>query len=159
MVNFNATIIAQFLNFMILLIVLSVCAYKPLFKVMEARKAKLDGDLGAAEKAKADAEAIKADYTAKLADAKAEAQAIIDEARKAAAADHDKAVAEVKAEQEQIIATAKENIAAEQKKAMADVRDQVIELSMAVAGKIVEQKLGSEEDKQLAGKIADSLMK
>lgn len=159
MVNFNATLIAQILNFLILVLVLSAIAYKPLLRVMDERKAKLAGDLSAAEKAKEDAEAIKAQYAEKLAEAKAEAQAIIDEARKAAAADHDKVMAEVKAEQEQIIATAKQSIVADQEKAMEDVRAQVINLSMAVASKIVEQKLGSEEDEKLAGKIADSLMK
>ena len=30
---------------------------------------------------------------------------------------------------------------------------------MIAASKIVEQKLGSEEDKQMAGKIVDSIMK
>ena len=159
MVNFNATLIAQVLNFLILVLVLSAIAYKPLLKVMDERKAKIAGDLNAAEKAKEDAEAVKAEYAEKLAEAKAEAQAIIDEARKAAAADHDKVMAEVKAEQEQIIATAKQSIAADQEKAMEDVRAQVINLSIAVASKIVEQKLGSDEDKKLAGKIADSLMK
>ena len=159
MVTINATFFAQILNFLILVLILAKFAYKPLLKVMEERKEKIAGDLQAADQAKADAEAVKAEYAAKLADAKAEAQAIIDNARKTAAAAHDKIMADTKAEQEQVIAAAKESIAMEQKKAMEQVRAQVIELSMAVAGKIVEQKLGSEEDKALAAKITDSLMK
>ena len=47
----------------------------------------------------------------------------------------------------------------EQKKAMDEVRAQVINLSMIAACKIVEQKLGSEEDKKMASKIVDSIMK
>ena len=66
---------------------------------------------------------------------------------------------DTKAEQDQVIATAKEAIALEQKKAMDEVRAQVINLSMIAASKIVEQKLGSEEDKQMASKIVDSIMK
>lgn len=159
MVNINATLIAQALNFLILLFILAKFAYKPLLKVMEERKEKIASDLQAADKAKADAEAVKAEYAAKLAEAKAEAQAIVDNARKTAAAAHDKIMADTKAEQEQVIAAAKEAIALEQKKSMDEIRAQVIDLSMAVAGKIVEQKLGSEEDKALAAKITDSLMK
>lgn len=159
MVTINATFFAQILNFLILVFILAKFAYKPLLKVMEDRKAKIAGDLEAADKAKADAEAVKAEYAAKLADAKAEAQAIIDNARKTAAAAHDKIMADTKAEQEQVIAAAKESIALEQKKAMEQVRAQVIELSMAVAGKIVEQKLGSEEDKALAAKLTDAALK
>lgn len=159
MVNINATLIAQALNFLILLFILAKFAYKPLLKVMEERKEKIASDLQAADQAKADAEAVKAEYAAKLAEAKAEAQEIIDNARKTAAAAHDKIMADTKAEQEQVIAAAKESIALEQKKSMEQIRSQVIDLSMAVAGKIVEQKLGSEEDKALAAKITDSLMK
>lgn len=159
MVNVNATLIAQILNFLFLVIVLAKFAYKPLCNMMEERKNKIASDLEAAEKAKADAESVKAEYAEKLADARQEAQAIIDGARKTAQAAHDKIMADTKAEQEQVIAAAKESIALEQKKAMEDIRAQVIELSMAVAGKIVEQKLGSDEDKKLAGQIADSLLK
>lgn len=159
MVNFNATLIAQILNFLILVFVLAKFAYKPVVRIMDERKNKIAGDLEAAEKAKDEAEAVKAEYAAKLANARQEAQAIIDNARKTAQAAHDKIVAETKAEQDQIIATAKEAIALEKKKAMDDIRVQVISLSMIAAGKIVEQKLGSEEDKKMAGEIVDSILK
>ena len=167
MVNFNATLIAQILNFLVLVIVLAKFAYKPLCNIMDERKNKIASDLESAEKAKTDAEAVKAEYAAKLAEAKQEAQAIVDAARKTAQAAHDKIMADTKAEQDQVIATAKEAIALEQKgydtymskKAMDEVRAQVINLSMIAASKIVEQKLGSEEDKQMASKIVDSIMK
>lgn len=159
MVTINATFFAQILNFLVLVFILAKFAYKPLLKAMDERKEKIAGDLQAAEQAKAEAEAVKAEYAEKLADARQEAQAIIDGARKTAQAAHDKIMADTKAEQEQVIAAAKESIALEQKKAMEDIRTQVIDLSMAVAGKIVEQKLGSEEDKKLAGQMADALLK
>lgn len=159
MVNFNATLIAQVLNFLVLVLVLAKFAYKPLLNVMEERKTKIADDLAAAENAKAEAEAVKAEYAAKLAEAKQEAQAIIDNARKAAAAAADKIAAEAKAAQEQEKAKALEAIALEKQKAMADIRAQVISLSMVAASKIVEQKLGSEEDKKLASEIVDSIMK
>ncbi len=159
MVNINATLIAQILNFLFLVFVLAKFAFKPLCAMMDARKEKIASDIDAAEKAKADAEAVKAEYAAKLADARQEAQAIIENARKTAQAAHDQIMADTKAEQEQVIAAAKDSIALEQKKAMEQVRAQVIELSMAVAGKIVEQKLGSEEDKALAAKLTDAALK
>ena len=60
MVNFNATLIAQVLNFLILVFILAKFAYKPLMKIMDDRKNKIAGDLAAAETAKTDAESIKA---------------------------------------------------------------------------------------------------
>lgn len=159
MVNFNATLIAQILNFLVLVFVLAKFVYKPILGIMEERKNKIASDLETAEKAKNDAEAVKAEYAAKLADARQEAQAIIENARKTAQAAHDKIMADTKVEQEQYVTAQKEIIATEKKKAMDDVRAQVISLSMIAAGKIVEQKLNSEEDKQMAGKIVDSILK
>ncbi|MDY5044872.1 F0F1 ATP synthase subunit B [Phascolarctobacterium sp.] len=159
MVNINATLIAQILNFLVLVFVLAKFVYKPVLGIMEERKNKIASDLETAEKAKNDAEAVKAEYAAKLADARQEAQAIIENARKTAQAAHDKIMADTKVEQEQYVAAQKEIIATEKKKAMDEVRAQVISLSMIAAGKIVEQKLNSEEDKKMASKIVDSIMK
>lgn len=159
MVNINATLIAQILNFLFLVFVLAKFAYKPLLNIMEERKAKIASDLEAADQAKAEAEAVKSEYAAKLAEARQEAQAIIENARKTAQAAHDKITADTKAEQELVIAAAKETIASEKKKSMDEIRAQVISLSMIAAGKIVEQKLGSEEDKKMAGEIVDSILK
>ncbi|MBO7182498.1 MAG: F0F1 ATP synthase subunit B [Phascolarctobacterium sp.] len=158
MVNINATLIAQILNFLFLVFVLAKFAYKPLLNIMEERKNKIAADLEAADAAKAEAEAVKSEYAAKLADARQEAQAIVEAARKSAQAAHDKIMAETKAEQDQVVAAAKEAIELEKQKALADVRAQVISLSMMAASKIVEQKLGSEEDKKMAGEIVDSII-
>ena len=158
MVNINATLIAQILNFLFLVFVLAKFAYKPLLNIMEERKNKIAADLEAADAAKAEAEAVKSEYAAKLADARQEAQAIVEAARKSAQAAHDKIMAETKAEQDQVVAAAKEAIELEKQKALADVRAQVISLSMLAASKIVEQKLGSEDDKKMAGEIVDSII-
>ena len=68
-------------------------------------------------------------------------------------------MAETKAEQEQAIASAKDAIAREKQQALGEIRGQVINLSLIAASKIVEQKLGSEEDKKLAGDIVDAVLK
>jgi len=159
LVNVNATFIAQILNFLFLVFVLAKFAYKPLMKMMEERKNKIAGDLANAEKAKEDAEGIKAEYAAKLAAARQEAQEIVENARRTAQAAHDKIMAETKAEQEQAIASAKDAITREKQQALGEIRAQVINLSLIAASKIVEQKLGSEEDKKLAGDIVDAVLK
>ncbi len=158
MVDINGTLIAQVLNFLFLVFILAKFAYKPLVGVMEDRKNKIASDLETAEKSKQDAEAIKAEYAAKLSEARQEAQTILDTARKTAQAEHDRIMAETRVEQEQFVASSRESIILEKKKAMNEIRGQVVALSMIAAGKIVEQKLGSEEDKQLAGSIVDGIL-
>ena len=106
MIDFNATIIAQVLNFLFLVFILAKFAYKPVINMMEDRKNKIASDLENAELAKAEAEKLKAEYAAQLATVRQEAQSIIDSARKTAQSVHDKIIAETKAEQEQTEAEA-----------------------------------------------------
>ena len=152
MIDFNATIIAQVLNFLFLVFILAKFAYKPVINMMEDRKNKIASDLENAELAKAEAEKLKAEYAAQLATVRQEAQSIIDSARKTAQSVHDKIIAETKAEQEQIVASAKDAIALEKQQALG-------ELSLVAAGKILEQKLNSAEDEKLAGSVVDKIMK
>lgn len=159
MIDFNATIIAQVLNFLFLVFILAKFAYKPVINMMEDRKNKIASDLENAELAKAEAEKLKAKYAAQLATVRQEAQSIIDSARKTAQSVHDKIIAETKAEQEQIVASAKDAIALEKQQALGEVRAQVIKLSLVAAGKILEQKLNSAEDEKLAGSVVDKIMK
>ena len=158
MVNINATLIAQVINFLFLVFVLAKFAYKPIAKMMEERKNKIASDLEAAEKARTDAEAIQKECAEKLAAARQEAAAIIAEATKDAEALREKAVADTRAEQAKIVDDAKAAIANDKKAAMDDVRAQVVDLAMAAAGKIIGQKLGTDEDKRMAGEIVDSVM-
>ena len=69
MVDLNGTVIAKFLNFFILVAILAKFAYKPICGVMEERKNRIANDLETAEQARTDAEAMKAEYTAQIANA------------------------------------------------------------------------------------------
>ena len=89
MIDFNATIIAQVLNFLFLVFILAKFAYKPVINMMEDRKNKIASDLENAELAKAEAEKLKAEYAAQLATVRQEAQSIIDSARKTAQSVHE----------------------------------------------------------------------
>ena len=66
MVSINATLIAQILNFIVLLWVLAKFAYKPLIKAMDNRRNRIINDLDTAEQTRLDAEALKAQYVEQL---------------------------------------------------------------------------------------------
>ena len=61
------TILAQMLNFFILVWILHRFAYKPLVGMMNARKEQIANDLASAEQSRLEAEQIKADYAAQIA--------------------------------------------------------------------------------------------
>lgn len=53
MIDINATLIAQVLNFLFLVFILAKFAYKPIINMMDERKNKIASDLENAELAKA----------------------------------------------------------------------------------------------------------
>lgn len=159
MASINATLIAQILNFLILLAILAKFAYKPLLNVMEERRNRIANDLDSAEKTRLEAENLKAEYTQQLADARQQATEIVEKANKIAQNLHDEMVEQARVEKEEMMASAKERIEQEKQQAMLDIRSEVIALSTMIAGKIVDQKLNSAEDQKLVAAAADTVLK
>ena len=158
MVDVNATLIAQILNFLVLLAILAKFAYKPLLKAMDDRRNRIINDLDSAEETRLDAEALKEQYAEQLAGARQEATEIVNKANQIAQNLHDELVEQARVEQEALLANAKERIEQEKQQALLDIRSEVIKLSTLIAGKIVNQKLNSANDQKLVTDIADDVL-
>jgi len=158
LVDVNATLIAQILNFLVLLAILAKFAYKPLFKAMADRRNRIINDLDSAEQTRLDAEALKEQYAEQLAGARQEATEIVNKANQIAQNLHDELVEQARVEQEALMANAKERIEQEKQQALLDIRAEVIKLSTLIAGKIVNQKLNSDKDQKLVADIADDVL-
>ena len=158
MVDVNATLIAQILNFLVLLAILAKFAYKPLLKAMDDRRNRIINDLDSAEQTRLDAEALKEQYAEQLAGARQEATEIVNKANQIAQNLHDELVEQARVEQEALLANAKERIEQEKQQALLDIRSEVIKLSTLIAGKIVNQKLNSDNDQKLVANIADEVL-
>ena len=158
MVSINATLIAQILNFIVLLWVLAKFAYKPLIKAMDDRRNRIINDLDTAEQTRLDAEALKAQYVEQLSNARQEATDIVDKANKVAQNLHDEFMEQARAEKDAMMATAKERIEQDKQQALVDIRTQVIALSTQIASKVVNQKLNSAEDQKLVADATDQFL-
>ena len=158
MVDVNATLIAQILNFLVLLAILAKFAYKPLLKAMDDRRNRIINDLDSAEQTRLDAEALKEQYAEQLAGARQEATEIVNKANQIAQNLHDELVEQARVEQEALMANAKERIEQDKQQALLDIRSEVIKLSTLIAGKIVNQKLNSANDQKLVTDIADDVL-
>ena len=158
MVDVNATLIAQILNFLVLLAILAKFAYKPLLKAMDDRRNRIINDLDYAEQTRLDAEALKEQYAEQLAGARQEATEIVNKANQIAQNLHDELVEQARVEQEALMANAPARIEQEKQQALLDIRAEVIKLSTLIAGKIVNQKLNSDKDQKLVADIADDVL-
>jgi F-type H+-transporting ATPase subunit b len=130
----------------------------PAVKNMEqAREDRIRNDLEGAEKAKADAEAEKAQYLAQIADAKSEGGRLIEEARQAAESVRADLIARAEQEANEIRARAQADIANQRNQAMAQLRTDVASLSIDLAGRIVERNLDSDTNRQLVDSFIDQV--
>lgn len=158
MVSVNYTIIAQIVNFIILLWILAKFAYKPLLKAMDDRRNRIVKDLDSAEHARKEAETLKLEYANQLKTARKEASDIIAKANADAQKLHDKALAQAQKERDALLESGRERVEAEKKKALLDVREQVIALSTEIASRVLQAKLTSEEDQALVARKTDEAL-
>jgi F-type H+-transporting ATPase subunit b len=145
------------LSFVILFYLLAKFAFPPVKKGMDARAERIRANLADAEKAKADAEAVLADYKRQVADAKSEANRIIEEARQAAEEMRQDLRRRAEAEAAEIKQRAQDDIAAQASRAMADLQARVTLLAIELAEKVVEQNLDRETNKALVERFINQM--
>ncbi len=143
------TILAQMLNFFILVWILHRFAYKPLVGMMNARKEQIANDLASAEQSRLEVEQIKADYAAQIAKARQEAQEIVEKAHHQAKLSTAEEVAAARSQIENEKERARQDIVIERDRAMNSLRNEVVSLSVAMAGKVVAKDMNSETNTKL----------
>ena len=157
MIDFNATLVAQIINFLILMVLLAKFAYKPLIKVLEERQKKIADSIESAELAKVEAEQLKKDYQEQLSTARKEAQALVDKAVKLAEQSKEDILEEARQEHARILKTVQAEIAREHEQALTQLKSEVVSLSMAAASKIVAQNLDTEANAKLVNDFIENL--
>ena len=152
-----AELIAGILAFAVVFFVVWKWALPTINKTLEARRQAITGQIAEAERSKAEAESLLADYKSQLAEAKADGNKIIEEARGTADQLRADIVAKAEADASQIIAKAREEAGAEKARALADARVQVGEMSVDLAGRIVGESLDAKAHQQLVDRYLAEL--
>lgn len=157
MITINGTMWVQILNFLILVAVLAKFCYKPILNVMKARQERIANDLESAAKAKEAAEASRKEYEAQLANARREAQTIIDKAVKQADANTQAQLSELRTQLAREKEQARLAILQEREKAMRELRQDMVSISIAMAGKVVARDMNTEENTKLVNQAIEQL--
>lgn len=135
----------QVLIFVGLLLLLKKFAWKPILDAVNEREAGIKNALESAEKAKKEMQNLKSDNEKLLADARAERDALMKEAREIKDKMISDAKAEAQAQGEKMINQAKAAIESEKNAAMADLKNQVASLSLEIAEKLLKDELSNKE--------------
>lgn len=142
-------LIAQLVNFLILVLILYKFLYKPLLKMLEGRKEKIEKGLRDAEQLGVELERTKELQAEEIKKAKVEAHAIIEEAEKRAEAAGAETKQKTKAEVEKLITVAKNQMIEEKEKMMIEVKKEATGLVIAVAEKVVGKMVDAKAQKGL----------
>jgi len=130
-------LIAQIINFVILLFILQRFLYKPLFGMMEKRRTEIKNALANAEKVKQDAALKQAELEKQLDATRREGQEAIARASAQSEKARQEIVAKANAEAVQIKAKALADVEYERKQALAQLQGEIASLSLAVTRKVL----------------------
>ena len=159
MIDINMTLVAQVINFLILVVLLKAVAYKPIVKMLKEREDKIAQSIEAAEADELKAKAVLVEYQDQLASARIQAQEIVDKAMKRAQEERDASVVETKKEIEQMRKAAQTEIIREREQAVVQLKGEVVALSMAAASKIIGTNLDAAGNDKLVSEFIDKLDK
>jgi F-type H+-transporting ATPase subunit b len=143
--------------FVILFIVLSKFAFKPLFESVEARERALEEAIEGAARDRATAAELLAQQRALLEAGRADAQKFIADSRAVAERMRAEMLAETKAQQEAMLEGARRSIEGEKVAAIAQLRRESIDLAIAGASRVIEQNLDNANNRRIVENFLSSL--
>ncbi|MEL1245997.1 F0F1 ATP synthase subunit B [Flavobacterium sp. DGU11] len=135
----------QVLLFVGLIIVLKMVAWKPILKSVNDREQGIKDALASAEAARKEMHNLQADNQRILQEARLERDAMMKEAREIKEKMIADAKAEATAQGEKMIEQAKAAINSEKNAAMAELKNQVAGLSLEIAEKLLKNELSNQE--------------
>ena len=137
----------QMILFLALLFLLRKFAWKPILNAVKKREEGIVDALASAENARKEMQNLTADNERILKEARSKREELLKEARTMRAQMIDEAKGDAQIEADKLIEKAKESIQTEKNAAIADLKNQVAELSVNIAEKLVKGELAS-DDKQ-----------
>ncbi len=150
-----SSLIAQLLNFGLLLLLLYLFAYKPVIKMLDQRAAKIKESVDQTEQIKQQAELAEKETARLISEASKEGQKIIEQATLIGEETKQKAKQDAKLEAERIIAKAKLEIERERDEAIGELRNAFADLTVIAAGKVIDRSLDKEQHRQLIDKVLE----
>ena len=151
------TFIAQILNLFIQMYLIKRYLFKPVNEILEKRQALTDKEITEAREAKENADKVRTEYEGQMANARAEANKIVSDAKKDAMDQADKMIKDAEAQAHNIKVKAEADIEQEKKKAINEAKDQIGGLALDIAGKVVEKEIKEEDHRKLIDEFISSV--
>ncbi len=150
-------LLAQAVNFLIVLGVLYKLLYKPLLKFLDDRRGKIENSLQEAKRIEEELKNLEIKRQQSEIEAKRQAQEIIIQAEKEAENRRQEIIAKMKSEAEQTLAEAKQRFDVEKDKAMRNLRQEAARLITQALTKVIGKLPVSEVDSRLINEAVEEV--
>ena len=147
------TLIAQFIQ----LLIVKIFFLDKIKAVLDKRRETADKQIADAEAAKSEAAAIKQTYEENMRQAKTKADDMILSAQKTAAQRSEEIISQAQKQAAQIKTKAASDIEMEKKKAINEAKNEISELAMAIAGKVVARELNDADQDGMIDRFIEEL--
>jgi F-type H+-transporting ATPase subunit b len=147
--------LSQLVNFLILLVILQRFLYKPMLNMLRQRQERIRESMDYAERVKREAERAQEDYAKKIDESRREAQAIIAQATQQAERVREDILAKAQEEARELKAKAITDVEYERKRMAAELRDQVADLAILAAGRVLGKALDEKAHRQVVSSFLD----
>lgn len=140
--------------FLIVVLVLGKFAWGPILSLLQEREKFIHQSLSEAKRDREEAEARLKEYTAQLQAARTEASTIVADARRDAERLREELRGKAKAEADAVLTNAERQIQLETARALQQIRREAVDLSVAIASKLIGRNITKEDNERL---IEDAL--
>ena len=150
-------ILASLANLLILTLIIKKFLFKPVKKVMDARRAAIDEDYAQAKTAREEAEQTRQNYEEAMAAAKMTGDQIIADASRTAEYRSNEIVAEARERASEIRRQAEADAVLERKKAEDEMKHEIANVSAQLTGKLLQREINEEDHRNLIDSFLNDL--
>lgn len=147
------SILISLANLLIIYLLIKKFLYKPVQKILKERKAQVDTIYAEADKAKNEALENLNEYTEKLKNADSEADMRIKEAVSKGNKLSEDIISDAHAQADSILEKAKKDIALERKRTVNELKDSISDISFDIAEKLIEREITKKDQDDLIDKF------
>ena len=151
------TLIAQICNLFIQLLIVKIFFLDKIKAILDQRREAADKQITEAENAKSEALAIKQTYEQNMLEAKAKADDLLMTAQRTANSRSEEIISQAQQQAAQIKSKDAADIELEKKKAINEAKNEISDLAMAIAGKVVARELNAGDQADMIDRFIDEL--
>ena len=141
-------ILASLANLLILTLIVKRFLFKPVKKIVDARRAAIDNDYAQAQAARDQAEESRQNYEAAMAAAKQTSDQIIADATRTAEYRSNEIISEAREKATDIRRQAEADAVLERRKAEDDMKHEIAEVSTQLTGKLLQREINEDDHKK-----------